>query len=132
MYLIQILYVNHINSKRDDNDYRNLEWVTQVENIDHAYKHGGLAKKRKPVIQCDEHFNEIQRFESVSAAARAIRGDHSGIHQVCQGKMQHYHGFKWKYADAVVTSPKLTLNIVDIKTLYTINISKHLTLCVKE
>lgn len=46
-------YVNHINSKRDDNDYRNLEWVTQPENINHAYKHGGLKKKLRPVIQYD-------------------------------------------------------------------------------
>lgn len=80
------IYVNHINSKRDDNNYDNLEWVTQSENIIHAYKYGGLNKKLKPVSQCDESFNEIRRFVSASEAARTFGVNGSAIYQACNGK----------------------------------------------
>lgn len=32
--------VNHKNGDRRDNDRLNLEWVTQSENVQHAYRHG--------------------------------------------------------------------------------------------
>jgi len=31
-------YVNHKNGKRNDNYYKNLEWVTHSENITHSYR----------------------------------------------------------------------------------------------
>ncbi|CAH6419400.1 HNH endonuclease [uncultured virus] len=110
------IYVNHINNKRDDNDCRNLEWVTQSENINHAYRHGGLAKKLRSVIQYDMNSVEIQRFVSVSEAARFINVDPSGIHQACKGTMQQHHGFKWKFADEMPINKYLSLNITADKT----------------
>lgn len=38
------IFVNHKNCIRSDNDYRNLEWVTIKENIDHSYKYGYKGK----------------------------------------------------------------------------------------
>lgn len=32
--------VNHIDCKRDNNFYKNLEWVTSYENYDHAITYG--------------------------------------------------------------------------------------------
>lgn len=32
-------YVNHIDGKRDNNYYKNLEWVTHSENMLHSYKY---------------------------------------------------------------------------------------------
>lgn len=41
--------VNHIDSDRTNNDYKNLEWVTPKENSIHAVKYGlaGISNKRK-------------------------------------------------------------------------------------
>lgn len=109
------IYVNHINNKRDDNDYRNLEWVTHAENIDHAYKHGGLRKKLGPVVQYDNLGNEIQRFISISEAARAFKVTPSAISIACDGT-GNCCGFRWKYADLVPMPNALLLNIVPIYT----------------
>lgn len=38
-------YVNHIDGKRDNNYYKNLEWVTHSENMLHSYKY--LRTKNK-------------------------------------------------------------------------------------
>lgn len=39
--------VNHKNFNQHDNALRNLEWVTQKENIHHAMRHGQFHKSRR-------------------------------------------------------------------------------------
>lgn len=38
--------VNHIDGDKDNNDYRNLEWITQRENVVKGYGTSGLDQKR--------------------------------------------------------------------------------------
>lgn len=38
------LFVNHIDNNRKNNTVSNLEWVTQIENINHCIKQGRHAK----------------------------------------------------------------------------------------
>lgn len=40
-------FVNHIDANRANPHADNLEWVTQAENIQHAYKIGNMSQKRK-------------------------------------------------------------------------------------
>ena len=41
--------VNHKNGLKSDNDYKNLEWCTRLENIKHSWDNG-LSKYNKHVI----------------------------------------------------------------------------------
>lgn len=36
--------VNHIDSDRSNNHYKNLEWTTTKENLEHAMTHGSLQR----------------------------------------------------------------------------------------
>lgn len=45
-------YVNHINGDKQDNYYKNLEWVTSSENLQHSYDLGLKRPAYKYIVKC--------------------------------------------------------------------------------
>ena len=104
--------VNHKDSVRDNNHVSNLEWVTQSENMKHAYHVGKYKEDVKRPLQ--EHseatrkcvYNGYEVFESISAASKWLadkgrtknmRSAIAGISSVCRGKRKTFGGYEWKY-----------------------------------
>ena len=58
----------------------------------------GGGKKPHAVIAIDDYGNKT-RYDSVSAAGKAMNGCRTGIHQCCNGKAKTAHGYKWHYAE---------------------------------
>lgn len=92
--------INHIDGDPCNNDVSNLEWVTGLENIQHAFANK-IIPTQKPVQMLDPTTLEVlKEFESESYACRQMG--------VTQGKilrsMQRNgtcKGFKWKYKQNV-------------------------------
>lgn len=94
--ILNKIEVNHKDGDRYNNHVENLEWVSKIDNIRHAFKNK-LIKTEKKVNQYSKDGEFIRSYVSESEACRQIR--------VTQGKISRSilrkgtcKGFKWEYA----------------------------------
>ena len=111
------LYVDHINTVKDDNRVENLRWVTMVENannpltIEHNRKaqtgkkmsaESSLKKRaampKKAVRQFTVSGEPIGTFIAIKDAARSVGTSCGSITNCCKGRNKTAGGFIWRYA----------------------------------
>lgn len=95
--------INHIDGNPANNDYTNLEWVTQRENVQHAHD-TGLSSSRKPVVQFSLVGEKLRTFSYVGKAVTHLqntnkRASSTGISHCCSKRYKHAYGFKWSFAE---------------------------------
>lgn len=91
--------VNHKDGNTENNNVSNLEWVTEHENVDHAWQNGLctniIKAKQRPVINLDTG----ERFDSLADAERSFGGSIGTISHALNGKHERAHGYRWAYAE---------------------------------
>jgi hypothetical protein len=104
---LKLPQVNHKNGNKDNNEYTNLEWCTNSENMKHAFENGlnkiseeRKNKAKKKIIQYNLKTNkQIKIFDSADDIERELGIHHGNIAGVCKGRRKSAGGFGWKYLD---------------------------------
>lgn len=96
--------VNHKDRKRDNNNVDNLEWYTFKEQNNHSLKANNIIKSASRAIwRCDKNTNEkLERYTSLTEAARSVNGNIANISHVIKGKQNIACGYKWMYDDDII------------------------------
>lgn len=98
--------VNHIDGDKSNNKAENLEWLTQSENMKHAFRIGLCNNKRNgqgiravSVAQLDKDNNIVAIYASQTVAGRINNLSPNTINACLRGALKTGGGYKWIYIE---------------------------------
>ena len=88
------LQINHIDENRNNNRFKNLEWVTLKENQDFGTRNDRIGSMVANKVRCVET-GEI--FESQKAASKFCNVHECNICKCLKGNRITSGGYHWEY-----------------------------------
>lgn len=90
--------VNHLDEDKANNRFDNLEWVTNIENMNYGTRNERIGKANSIPIKVIYQDNTYEIWQSASLFAREFKVNASSINNALNGRMKTYKGMKFEYA----------------------------------
>lgn len=92
-------YVNHKDENKHNNNVDNLEWCTNVYNINYGKRNEKVSKNQSKykIIQKDKNNNIIKEWQNIWDLKHNTKFETTNIRKCCKGQYKYAYGYKWEY-----------------------------------
>lgn len=98
--------VNHKDENKSNNHVDNLEWCSREYNMQYgtlnariSKKRGHMARRKRKVVQINQHGNVVKTWESIAQASVETGTSRTSIYKCCNGLHKTANGFAWSYIE---------------------------------
>ena len=94
-------FVNHKDENKHNNNVTNLEWCSNVYNINYGSRNEKVSKNQSKykILQKDNNDNIIKIWENIWDLKHNTKFETTNIRKCCKGQYKNAYGYKWEYVD---------------------------------
>jgi len=91
--------VNHKDENKHNNNLTNLEWCSNLYNINYGKRNEKVSKNQSKykIIQKDKYGNIIKIWDNIWDLTHNTQYRKDNISCCCRGKYKYAYGYKWEY-----------------------------------
>lgn len=91
--------INHKDENKHNNSVENLEWCTNLYNINYGKRNEKVSKNQSKykIIQKDKNNNIIKIWDNIWELSHNTKYETTNIRKCCKKQYKYAYGYKWEY-----------------------------------
>ena len=92
-------FVNHKDENKHNNSMENLEWCTNIYNVNYGKRNEKVSKSQSKykIIQKDKNNKIIRKYDNIWDLRKSTNYETTNIRKCCKGQYKYAYGYIWEY-----------------------------------